>query len=118
MQLKEGVKMNKCIGTRVTFYQYDGGEGSHDKYELLGFCKESVEEVYNVFKDKFLIHQCVIANTNDLDWSYGLIIAEYTPMNIYGLENKITGTLKGMINIINKFSKKHKSLIKMNNIHK
>jgi hypothetical protein len=104
--------MNKSIGIKVTFYQYDGGEGFHDKYELLGFCKESIEKVYSILKNKYLIHQCNIANKDSLDWSYGLIIEEYTPMNIYGLEYTITGTLNKLINIIDKFSENHKSLIK------
>lgn len=104
--------MHKSIGIKIGFYQYDGGEGFHDKYELLGFCKESIEEVYNTLKDKYIIHQCSIADKNDLDWSYGLTIQQSTPVNIYGLENTVTGTLSGLLNVINNLSKKHKNLIK------
>lgn len=104
--------MSKSIGIKIGFYQYDGGEGFHDKYELLGFCNESIEEIYNILKDKYLIHQCSIADKDKLDWSYGLTIEEYTPMNIYGLEYIVTGTLDKLINVIDKFAKKHESLIK------
>ena len=108
------------VGVKISFYEYDGGEGFGDKRRLIGFCKGSIEAAYNFLKDKYIISQCKIADEKTLDNSYGLIIEEIDNkkdmMHLYGLQSIVIWDLFDMDNAIFKFSNNHKSLIKTKNI--
>ena len=99
-------------GTKIGFFMYDGGEGVGNKDITIGICREDITTVYNLLKDKFIISRCEVAPKGELDFSYGLTIDRFEPVDIYGLTHVVTGELEKLIGMINKFSKDHNDIKK------
>jgi hypothetical protein len=87
------------MNTRISIYHYDGGDGTHDTYEDVGYCVEDPAEVFKRLIKTHVIHKykgCLYAgiqlspsNTN------GLIISEYDENEVYGI--KVVGNLDNIL---------------------
>lgn len=92
-------------GTKIGFFMYDGGEGWDNKSITIGICKEDIDTVYKLLKDRFIISRCEVAPKGEVDFSYGLTIERFEPVNIFGLTHIVTGSINDLITMIDRFSK-------------